>query len=216
MKWGQALLDLLFPVCCPGCGTMTDAEHPWCEACVRQFWNPRMIQSAHSRDLEGCYTCCQYTAGIRDCIIQLKYYGKKNLKRCFPMLLARFPWWERLASYPIAVPVPLSRRRRESRGYNQCDLIFQDFMKNLGKTYDAELLVRLRDTKVQSTLDREERRKNIRDAFHINRGRRIEGQCILLLDDVYTTGATMEEAARELKRAGAAAVMGLTLASGAP
>lgn len=215
MNWGEALLSLVFPCCCPGCGRMTEAERPWCEACLRKFWEPRLISGSHSGALEGCYTCCRYTEGIRACIIRLKYNREKSLGRAFPMLLERFPWWDRLAAYDLAAPVPLSSARKKSRGYNQCDVIFASFMKRVGKTYDAELLVRLRDTKVQSTLDREARQQNVKDAFHVNRGRSVAGRHILLLDDVYTTGATLREAARELRRAGAVSVMGFTAASGA-
>lgn len=215
MKWGQALLDLLFPCCCPGCGKVTGAERPWCEDCLRTFWDPRLLSRSHSRELEGCYACCRYAGALRSCIIQLKYNGRKNRGRVFPMLLARFPWWDRLALYDLAVPVPLSAARKESRGYNQCDLIFQPYMESIGKSYDPDFLVRLRDTKTQSELDREARLRNVKGAFHINRGRSARGRRILLLDDVYTTGATMREAARELRRAGAVSVMGLAIASGA-
>lgn len=88
-------------------------------------------------------------------------------------------------------------------------------MKTLGKRYDPDMLVRIRPTETQSLLDQESRKANVRGVFHINRGRDIRGENILLLDDVYTTGATMHEAARELKRAGASSVMGLVMASGA-
>ena len=215
MKWGQALLDLFFPVCCPGCGTVTGADRPWCESCIRKFWYPRFINTASSRDLEGCYTCGQYEAGIRDCIIQLKYRGQKHLGQTFPMLLERFPWWERIAVYDLAAPIPLSAARKKERGYNQCDLIYQTFMGRAGKAYDPELLVRIRNTNVQSKLEREARRQNVKNAFHIHPERSVAGRRILLLDDVYTTGATIREAAKELRRAGAASVMGFTIASGA-
>lgn len=213
--WKKALLDLLFPCCCPGCGKMTDAEAPWCEDCIRLFWHPRLLSRSHDRALEGCYACCQYEEGIRRCIIGLKYNGKKEYESSFPMLLDRFPWWARLKNYDVAVPVPLSGERKKERGYNQCDLIFQTYMKTLGKRYDPDMLVRIRPTETQSLLDQESRKANVRGVFHINWGRDIRGENILLLDDVYTTGATMHEAARELKRAGASSVMGLVMASGA-
>lgn len=215
MKIFAALLDLLYPVACPGCGKETRPEAPWCEDCIRKFWHPRLIADSASPHLSGCYTCCQYTEGIRSAIIRLKYGKKEHLAGAFPPLLARFPWWERIEGFDLAVPVPLAKARRKERGFNQTDLIFRKAMEEKGKTYDADLLVRIRDTKVQSLLDKEDREKNLKGAFHINKGKNIKGRRILLLDDVYTTGTTMKEAAKELRRAGAAEVMGFAAASGA-
>lgn len=216
MTWGQALLDLLFPVRCPGCGRMTCADAPWCRTCLAAFWHPRLIADSRRGALDGCYTCCQYDGALRECILQLKYGGRRSRGRVFPQLLEAFPWWDRLSSYDLAVPVPLSAARRAERGYNQCDEIFSDFLTRAGKEYIPDFLVRIRDTKVQSKLSREARRDNVRGAFHVNRGRSAAGRRVLLVDDVYTTGATLGEAARELRRAGAASVMGFTAASGAP
>lgn len=216
MKWAEAILDLFFPRCCPGCGRVTESERPWCEACIRTFWYPRLLNSASGGALDGCYTCGQYDEGLRAAILRLKYGGQRHLGESFSMLLHRFPWWDRLESYDLAAPVPLSAARMRERGYNQCDLMYQAFMKQMGKTYDPELLVRIRHTKVQSSLDREARRQNVKNAFHLNRRRQVEGRRVLLLDDVYTTGATLREAAKELRRVGAVSVMGFTMASGAP
>lgn len=215
MKWMSDLLDLLYPQCCPGCGRKTTKEAPWCESCIRSFWSPRQIGSAGDAYLKGCYTLCQYQGGIRHALIGLKYSGKSDIGRTFASLLRRFPWWHRLEAYTLTVPIPLYREREKIRGYNQTDLIFQSFLEAAGKTYDPQALVRVRHTHVQSTLDREARRKNMAGVFHVNKGREFKGKSILLVDDIYTTGVTLHEAAKELRRAGAKDVMGLTLASGA-
>ncbi len=214
MKWADTLLDLLYPQCCPGCGKKTEKDRPWCEACIRSFWSPRMLSGAGTRHLDGCYTLTMYRGGIRDALIGLKYGRKRELAASFAPLLARFPWWDRLSGFPLAVPVPLYKERKRDRGYNQTDLIFAHPLRALGKEYDPDLLVRIRHTDVQSRLDLDGRRNNVKGAFHVNRGKEIRGASILLVDDIYTTGATLHEAARELKRAGAAHVMGLTLSSG--
>ncbi len=215
MKWIDTLLDLIYPQRCPGCGSKTTKDHPWCERCIQSFWAPRQIGSAGDTHLQGCYTLCMYHGGIRHALIGLKYSGRSEIAPTFAPLLARFPWWYRLEDYDLAVPVPLYRERQKARGYNQTDLIFKDFLEKIGKSYDPEALVRIHHTRVQSTLDKEARKRNMAGVFHVNRGRELRGRSILLVDDIYTTGVTMHEAARELKRAGAKDVMGMTLASGA-
>lgn len=215
MKWWEIVLELLYPTCCPGCGKKTDPHRPWCESCIRKFWNPRLLNSSHTAHLDGCYTLCNYEGAMRQCILQLKYGGKTSRKRVFPVLLDRFPWWDRLEEADDIIPVPLSRLKYQKRGYNQVDLIFETWMKRNGRNYMPQGLVRFRDTATQSLLARNERFSNIGGVFHINRNVDIMNHFVLLLDDVYTTGATMESAARELKRAGARRVTGMTIASGA-
>lgn len=101
-------------------------------------------------------------------------------------------------------------------GYNQVDMMFEEWMKKAGKEYLPRGLVRFRAAETQSLLSRTERYENIKGIFHINRNVDVKGKYILLVDDVHTNfGATMESAAHELKRAGAASVTGLTIASGA-
>jgi len=126
-----------------------------------------------------------------------------------------FPWWERLKEYETVIPVPLSKTRFRERGYNQVDMIFRKWMETAGKIYLPYGMVRMRNTETQSLLTKEERYKNMRGVFHVNKGLSVEGKKILLVDDVYTTGATIESAAHELIRAGAEKVVGITIASGA-
>ena len=215
MSWGQVLLDLLFPCCCPGCGKKTEDAVPWCEDCIRLFWHPRLISSSHDNCLEGCYTCCQYKEGVRKSLLALKYKKDQGREGTYAMLLSRFPWWERLAGCTMAVPVPLGEAHRKKRGYNQCDIIFRRFLEEKGLPYKAGCLVRHRHTRPQSSLSLLERRDNVRRAFHCDPAICLAGEKVLLVDDIYTTGATMKEAARELRRGGAASVIGLTIASGA-
>jgi len=148
-------------------------------------------------------------------LIQLKYNGRVGQKRVFPPLLEKFPWWDRLESCDLVMPVPLSQKRRKERGYNQTDKIFQAWLTSHGWCYVPEGLVRFRNTHVQSLLSKQERYDNIKGAFHISPTVDVKGKIVLVVDDIYTTGATLEAVAHELKRAGADKVMGLTVASGA-
>ena len=207
--------ELLYPWCCPGCGKLTSYKTIWCGSCINDTWNTRMFYSSVTDHLDGCYTLCDYHSGMRKCILQLKYNGKSELSKAFPPLLDRFPWWDRMEDFKIVIPVPLASRKMKERGYNQVDKMFQKWMESAGKEYFPQGLVRLRRGETQSLLTRVERYKNIKGAFHINKGMDVKGRKILLVDDVYTTGATMEAAAHELKLGGAEKVVGMTIASGA-
>ena len=215
MKLWEDILDLIYPTICPGCGKVTERDTVWCEDCIRRIWNPRLINSSRSEHLDGCYTLCNYEGEIRECILQLKYNGKIERKKSFPPLLHRFPYWDRLKECTPVIPVPLSKAKMKTRGYNQVDMIFKEWMEKEGKTYLPHGLVRFRTAETQSLLSRRERKENIKGVFHVNHGIDLTGKTVLLVDDVYTTGATMESAAHELIRAGAEKVMGLTIASGA-
>lgn len=209
------LLELIYPSFCPGCGKKTDPQDIWCEKCFLEIWDPRMIGSSHTKYLNGCYALCDYKTIIRECMIQLKFNDRTSRKRVFPMLLERFPWWDRLDKLDEAIPVPLSPKRKKERGFNQVDVIFEKWMVGHGWIYDKENVLRLRSGRVQSLLTKEERIINIQNQFIVRKGMSFKGKRVLILDDIYTTGSTMNEVAKELKKAGAKEVVGLVIASGA-
>jgi competence protein ComFC len=110
----------------------------------------------------------------------------------------------------MLVPVPLHWRRRLSRGYNQAELLAKKLHHPSAKiNYD---LARIRYTKMQPSLSLAERQANVRDAFAVRRGHRFSGKTLCLVDDVKTTGATLNECAKVLKEAGAKKVFALVLA----
>lgn len=114
----------------------------------------------------------------------------------------------RLAEHDRVIPVPLHWRRRLARGYNQAERIARPLAGRLGLPC-LQALARRRATPPQSLLGREERLANLRKAFHVPRPDRVRGLRVLLVDDVATTGATLDAAATALKKAGAAAVTAL-------
>ena len=156
MKLAESILELFYPSTCPGCGNHTSLKNLWCEKCIRQFWNPRMLSSSLTKYLCGCYTLCNYTGGLRKCVIRLKYNSRVELKHAFPPLLTVFPWWERLKEYETVIPIPLSKARFRERGYNQVDMIFRKWVETSGKTYIPHGMVRMRNTETQSLLTKEE------------------------------------------------------------
>ncbi|MBE0480641.1 MAG: ComF family protein [Dehalococcoidia bacterium] len=115
------------------------------------------------------------------------------------------------AYYEIIVPVPLHPRRMRQRGYNQAALLAREAAKATGLPVMEDLLRRVKDTAAQArSASAAERRRNVRNAFECPR--QLDGDSILLIDDVCTTGATLDSCASALKKAGAGPVWGLTIA----
>ena len=121
----------------------------------------------------------------------------------------------------ILVPIPLSKNRKNWRGFNQSEILTKTLAKKFGVEY-SNSLIRIIETKTQVGLSRDERKKNVKGAFslrssrhpELDLGSRLRDKNFILVDDVYTSGATMQEAAKVLKRAGANSVWGMTVALG--
>jgi ComF family protein len=147
-----------------------------------------------------------YTGSLRDIVHALKYGGCRSLA---PRLAARMrvSGAEMLADADVVVPVPLHRRRRRGRGFNQAE--------DLARHLDRPMLValrRVRSTVSQTDLPAARRHANVRNAFALRRRRDVRGLRIVIIDDVCTTGATLEACARVLREAGAGEVSALTAA----
>jgi ComF family protein len=116
--------------------------------------------------------------------------------------------------YPVDVmiPVPLHIRRLRERGFNQALLLVRELSKRTGIPYEGRALKKIKDTPVQIALKKRERKKNLTGAFQVKNQEAIQGKAVVLVDDVYTTGATVNECSRTLLRAGAERVAVLTVA----
>jgi len=144
---------------------------------------------------------------------QLKYRGRTVLGAPLGRLLyAAFVRWFSHDPPDLIIPVPLHARRLRQRGFNQAYQLVRGWPSRERSGIAREVLVRRRPTPPQTGLGRRDRRKNIRGAFTVADGKRIDGKRILLIDDVMTTGATLNECAGVLRSAGAARVDCLTLA----
>lgn len=205
----QYFVDCLFPIYCVQCGR--EGEW-WCPTC-----RPDNTGTPHffvtPAPLDGLFTSLFYHHGspVATLIQQFKY------QQGFAMAEL---WAEILPSKTLAVPagasvvpVPLYSRRVRERGYNQAVIIGQLLAKKLQLPFAPDLLRRVRATKQQATLSRVERQENMRGAFSA----RLDvpaPDTVVLVDDVFTTGATMEECARVLKAGGVRQVFGFALARG--
>jgi competence protein ComFC len=152
----------------------------------------------------------EFDGPLRNAIHQLKYKRDlalgDELGRYLVDLLQALAW-----DVDVVVPVPLAAARRAQRGYNQSALLARPLSLALGLEYEPGAVRRVRETQSQVGLNFVERQENVKDAFCGNAGM-VAGKSILLIDDVMTTGATLNACANALHAAGAATVFALTLA----
>jgi ComF family protein len=221
---GKAV-DFLFPPHCFGCGREGDflcdlCRHalprllpPLCAKCGRPLVQDERCPACQKWHLEisGIRSPFLFEGVMRQAILQFKYRNFKALALPLARLLAEYLAVKPLPAENI-VPVPLHRRRLRGRGYNQSALLAWELGKLTNLTVVEDTLLRLRDTPAQVKAPSAEiRRNNVAGVFAC-RDRKLEGKQLLLIDDVCTTGATLDSCAIALNRAGAGSVWGLTLA----
>lgn len=172
-------------------------------------------RSVYAFDLARSYAA--YDAGMVRAIILLKYEAVTPLGDWFAARMA-----ELVAGQPqaftadVVVPVPLHATRLRERGYNQAELIARPLARRLRRPCRSYLLVRTRPRPDKLKLTRQERWRTVRGAYAIREGTRVDKLRVLLIDDVFSTGATLDACSRALRRAGAACVVGLTVARSVP
>jgi ComF family protein len=192
-------LDLLAPARCAACDAPMPQAKPFCAACEE------LLEPAESG---GAFA---FGGPLATAIHRFKYREHPELAR--PLARSLVPYVEVfLEAHPVdcIAAVPLASKRLRERGYNQSALLAQALARLLKVPFAAGVLERCRETSSQALLDAEQRRDNVRDAFVAREAAR--GQRWLLIDDVRTTGATLEAASHALMRAGAKRVQSFTLA----
>ena len=217
------IFDLLFPKFCLSC--QREGNY-LCEDCQSTLGvlNTHQKHQTHSPagGLKDLYFAIDYQQPLIKNLIKLfKYqpFVKELGKPLTSLIITHFQLIEKsTADFVnfILVPVPLERKKLKWRGFNQAEEIGKELAKFFGISLLNNVLAKIKETPAQVELSEEERKENIRNAFSIKNGGQILGKKILLVDDVYTTGATMEECARVLKKAGAKEVIGIVIARAAP
>lgn len=202
----DAVLSALLAPPCAGCGCVLD--RPLAGAVCDRCWNA--IDLRQERFSLPAIACARamgpYEGTLRTLLRALKYDARRSIAPRLSRMMAT-QGADVLTGADAVVPVPLHRRRLRERGFNQAD----DLARALGLPV-LHALRRVRATPAQVGLPAERRRDNVRDAFDISTQTIRRGSTIVLVDDVATTGATLEACARVLRRAGAAEVRALTAA----
>jgi ComF family protein len=233
-RLGTAALGLVYPPHCAACGAATPLETQLCEACAkgaRRIVAPFcrgcsepftgaisadfLCAECHQRDFQfDCAVSAWRAVGVvREFILRFKYERHFYLRHPLTDWLAAGLEDERLRdpAPEVLVPVPLHSARQRHREFNQAQVLAELLSERCGIPV-LEALVRTRYTSTQTLHDRAERLENLRGAFAPKPGASVSGRYLLLIDDVFTTGSTVEECARVLRQAGAASIRVLTIA----
>ncbi|NMC36597.1 ComF family protein [Candidatus Beckwithbacteria bacterium] len=236
MQLSNFFLDFLFPPTCLSCGKFAEVL---CSKCLAQIHEqeqlicPFCLQTSlygqkHSKckgNLDGLVAIWSYKGVIQKVIKSVKYryywaFFDKIIQ--LYLLYLQKPKYQRLQKYleqkPIVIPVPLHKFKQKQRGFNQAEIIGKTLAKYYDLPFSKQILIRIVNTKPQSELSKKERAVNIKNAFFASgkvlqiSSKPLKDKQILLVDDVWTTGSTMQTCARILKKLGASKIWALTLA----
>lgn len=213
----RSILSFVYPPFCIVCSSrLPESNRLICESCWNSF--PKIDENFDLSDVikskitgpvyfSNAFAIWEFSPAIQNIIHQLKYQNFKILANRIGIFMA-----DRLRKLPLPIektliiPVPLHKTRMRERGYNQSALLCSVIAAETGLPYNDQILQRIRYTQSQTKLNASERLKNVQNAFKVSSPNEIAHKIIILVDDVITTGATINECAKELMRAGAEAV----------
>jgi ComF family protein len=235
----DALVSVFFPAGCRICDQLltTASRVPICEECLASFVRMQAVACTvcgrplvgfgsapeqpllcpacqdHTYAFERARSFALYEGALVKAIVLLKFEQIQPLAGWFAQRLTEVVGNEKEAlAADVVVPVPLHHQREKERGYNQAALLSKPLAKMLRLPHKAVLLMRTRPRPDKNILSLEERWESVRGAFATRPGSQVDNQRVLLVDDVMTTGATLDACSRALREAGAKSVIGLTVA----
>lgn len=211
----NSILNFLFPQKCIGCGKKNEIL---CEECLKRIDWPSLIKE------NNIFSASDYNDEIiKKAIWMLKYRGIKGLAEPLAELMFRRLWPKIDKTDWLIAPIPISPKSLKKRGFNQAELIGQEFAKKI-QTSDVDaknigcltnVLYKIKETPSQVSIkNRKERLSNLKGSFSVKNPELIKNKNIILIDDVSTTGATLAEARKILKSSGAKKVISLVVARG--
>jgi ComF family protein len=205
--WVTLFLDLFFPPRCAVCKKITPKII--CQKCLLK------IEYVKFSKTNSLCSVAEYSGVIKHAIWAFKFKKKRKLASVLGEIMADYFYnvsdLISASKIDLIIPVPLHPKRQQQRGFNQSELLGQVLADALGIPQSTDALVRSVNTKAQFKLKKEERKKNIQNAFRVVDSLQIKDKDILLIDDIITTGATLSECTRVLKESGAKRVEVLTL-----
>jgi len=215
------VLDFIYPPVCPICDGVMTAYAPICSGCQLSIKNRMHLKHHFSQDfhhlkkplfLDDVITFWEYFPGIEKAIHMIKYKDRKKLGALLGQWAAQTLRAAQMEQFNLIVPVPLHPRRLRERGFNQSHILAREISLHTDIPVALRILKRSKYTETQTLLSAEKRQENVYHAFDVRSPAKFENQHILLVDDVITSGATVNSCAAACKAAGAISVIGLGMA----
>ena len=227
------IIILLWPEVCPFCQKV--CKDGICAECRKKLESlkirePRCMQCGkqiRSKEQEYCYDCMHthhyYEQGlslwthkppVNQSVYQFKYHNQRRYANIYGEEIVK-EFFEKIRHWDpdVIIPIPLHRSRRRKRGYNQAELLAEEIGRRMRIPVDSKSLMRIKKTSPQKQLGHQDRKKNLKSAFALKSMFR-PAKKVLLIDDIYTTGNTMDAAAEVLKQKGVENVYFLTISIG--
>ena len=209
----ETILNIIYPKVCYICGSSKDSY--LCKKCE----NKLKQYAVNGKDIyvdkyfEIHYYIFKYDEVVRKLILNYKFREKAYLYRSFMQFFSN-NYIDKIdfENYDIIMPVPISKTRMKNRGYNQSLLIAKEISILKDIKLKEKILIKQKNNNVQSNLNKEERLENVKNVYKIQNEKIIENKKILVVDDIFTTGSTVNECARILKEFGAKKIDILTIA----
>jgi len=225
------LLDLIYPITCPFCNKISkEGICSTCRKTVKTIEEPRCFscgKPVKAMETEYCYDCSKTNVAfdqgkslylhqekVVDALYGLKFFNQRINGQLLGEELASH-FYKEIKRWGIQeiVPIPMHPSKQRRRGFNQSEVIAEGLGKALNIPVNNQLVYRIRKTKALKDLEREQRIRNLDGAFGIPKSRKVP-KVVLLVDDIYTTGVTMNKVAKVLKKAGCEKVYFLTISIG--
>lgn len=204
------ILDILFPKICLNCGKKEGSY--LCSSCFSVLDLDYKILPVQNKLYTNIIYLGKYKDDIRKKILNFKFYNKPYINEYFlEFLIKNKNICDFLKKFDLIIPVPMFKNKRLKRGYNQSEIFAKNLGKKLDIKFDNKVLVKYKENKTQSLLELNQRRKNVKDVFKIKDSYKIKEKNIILVDDIYTTGATVDSCSKILKKFGANRIVVLVI-----
>ncbi len=216
------LIEYIFPPRCVFCNEILKAGAPIyiCEKCADKidFYNNCINDLSLPKDLktycDGMICVGRYSESLKESLRRFKFSNKPSYYRAFGTLIAlKVQNTIKLDDIDLIIPVPLHKNRQKQRGYNQAELVAKHASKQLKIPFAENVLIKTSESKSQSVLSRKERFFNLEGLFYVNNAETIFNKNILLIDDIITTGSTVNQCCKVLKEAGASSIIAGVIAT---
>ena len=198
------IIDIVFPQVCGICGKIN--QEGLCTKCIKrleEFAKFEIIkENGENKNFQELIYIFNYEGFIRKLIIDYKFNEKSYIYVSFvKFILKHKKIFEKLKSYDTIIPVPISKKRMRERGYNQSLLIARNLSEDLGIDLQENCIFKTKNIIEQSKLNKEQRMQNIQNVYELKNEQILTNKQVLLIDDIYTTGSTVNECSKVLRQA---------------